>query len=42
MNVEFQSDSNLKKDQIKIKVISLEETAEVKNLLAYIQDFGKR
>lgn len=42
MNVEFQSDSNLKKDQIKIKVISLEETAEVKNLLAYIQDFGKK
>lgn len=39
MNVEFQSDSNLKKDQIKIKVISLEETAEVKKIIGLYSRF---
>lgn len=42
MIVEFESDSNFKEDQIEVKVISSEETQQVKGLLAYIQKFDKK
>ena len=42
MIVEFEPNSNLEKDQIKVKVTSVEETQQVKSLLAYIKNFDKK
>ena len=42
MDVEFQPNSNLEGDQIKVKVISTRQTSKVNNLLAYIKNFDKK
>lgn len=42
MIVEFEPNSNLKKDQIEVKVVSVEETQQVKKLIDYIKNFDKK
>lgn len=39
MDVKFQPNSNLKEGQIEVKVISTQESQEVKDLLSYIKRF---
>ena len=42
MIVEFEPNSNLKEDQIEVKVVSVEETQQVKKLIDYIKNFDKK
>ena len=42
MIIEFEPNSNLKEDQIEVKVVSVEETRQVKRLIDYIKNFDKK
>lgn len=42
MKVEFQPDPNFKEDQISVKVISVNKTQKVNNLISYIKKFDKK
>lgn len=42
MIIEFEPNSNLKEDQIEVKVVSVEETQQVKKLIDYIKNFDKK
>lgn len=42
MIIEFEPNSNLKEDQIEVKVVSVEETQQVKRLIDYIKNFDKK
>ncbi len=42
MIIEFEPNSNLKEDQIEVKVVSVKETQQVKRLIDYIKNFDKK
>ena len=42
MIIEFEPNSNLKEDQIEVKVVSVEETQQEKKLIDYIKNFDKK